>query len=407
VLPANILAIIDMQEPLTLAELAGTDVLLSEDERLIQDTVRRFVREKYLPRAAEFFEKETFPLDLASGLAELGLFGGFLHGYGCAGMNTVSYGLALEELEYGDSALRSFVSVQSSLAMNAIHRYGTDEQKTTLLPQMHDGDVIGCFGLTEPDSGSDPGSMKTRAKKDGASYVLNGSKTWITNAPIAALAIVWAKLDDGTGELGPETIRGFIVERGRPGFETPTIHGKMSLRASPTGEIVLSDCRIPEHNVLPGAKGMLGPLGCLNHARLGIAFGALGAARACYESAVGYARTRIQFGVPIAKKQLVQEKLVRIASSIVQGKLMAIHFARLKDQDRLLPQHPSLAKKVNAAAALEAARTARSILGANGILLAYPAIRHMLNLESVSTYEGTDDVHTLILGRALTGLDAF
>jgi glutaryl-CoA dehydrogenase len=395
-----------MQEPLTLAELAGTDVLLSEDERLIQDTVRRFVREKYLPRAAEFFEKETFPIDLASELAELGLFGGFLQGYGCAGMNTVAYGLALEELEYGDSGLRSFVSVQSSLAMNAIHRYGTEEQRISLLPRMQQGDVIGCFGLTEPDSGSDPGSMKTRARKDGASFVLNGTKTWITNAPIAGLAVVWAKIEQG-GDSGPESIRGFIVERGTPGFETPTIHGKMSLRASPTGEIVLSDCRVPEDSLLPGAKGLLGPLGCLNHARLGIAFGALGAARACYESAVGYARTRIQFGVPIAKKQLVQEKLVRIASSIVQGKLMAIHFARLKDQDRLLPQQPSLAKKANVATALEAARAARSILGANGILLAYPAIRHMLNLESVSTYEGTDEVHTLILGRALTGLDAF
>jgi glutaryl-CoA dehydrogenase len=391
---------------MTLAELAATDALLSEDERLVQDTVRRFVREKYLPRAADFFEKETFPPALARELAELGLFGGFIHGYGCAGMNTVAYGLALEELEYGDSALRSFVSVQSSLAMNAVYRYGTEEQKATLLPKMAKGDSIGCFGLTEPDSGSDPGSMKTRARKDGASYVLNGTKTWITNAPIADLAVIWAKLEQG-GESGPETIRGFLVERGTPGFETPAIHGKMSLRASPTGEIVLSDCRVPEQNLLLGAKGLLGPLGCLNHARLGIAFGALGAARACYESAVAYARTRIQFGVPIAKKQLVQEKLVGVASSIVQGKLMAIHFARLKDQDRLLPQQPSLAKKANVAAALAAARTARSILGANGILLAYPAIRHMLNLESVSTYEGTDEVHTLILGRALTGLDAF
>ncbi len=395
-----------MPEPMPLSALAGTDALLSEDERLIQDTVRRFVRERYLPRAAEFFEKETFPIELASELAELGLFGGFLHDYGCAGMNTVAYGLALEELEYGDSGLRSFVSVQSSLAMNAIHRYGTEEQKSAYLPPMARGEVIGCFGLTEPDSGSDPGSMKTRAKKDGASYVLNGAKTWITNSPIAGLAVVWAKLDEGR-DGGPESIRGFIVERGTPGFETPTIHGKMSLRASPTGEIVLSDCRVPAENLLPGGAGLLAPLGCLNHARLGIAFGALGAARACYETAVSYARTRIQFGVPIAKKQLVQEKLVKVAASIVQGKIMAVHFARLKDQDRLLPQQPSLAKKTNVAAALEAARTARSILGANGILLAYPAIRHMLNLESVSTYEGTDEVHTLILGRALTGLDAF
>jgi glutaryl-CoA dehydrogenase len=390
---------------MTLSELGATDDLLSEDERLMRDTVRRFVRERYLPGAAEFFEKESFPVELASELAELGLFGGFIQGYGCAGMNSVAYGLALEELEYGDSALRSFVSVQSSLAMNAIYRYGSEEQRSTWLPRMRDAKVIGCFGLTEPDSGSDPGSMKMRAKKDGASYVLNGAKTWITNAPIAGLAVVWAKLD-AVGE-GVDAIRGFIVERDTPGFETPTIRGKMSLRASPTGEIVLTDCRVPEENLLPGGKGLLAPLGCLNHARLGIAFGALGAARACFETAVSYARTRIQFGVPIAKKQLVQDKIVRMASSIVQGKLMAIHFARLKDQDRLLPQQPSLAKKANVAAALEAARATRSILGANGILLAYPAIRHMLNLESVSTYEGTDEVHTLILGRALTGLDAF
>jgi len=391
---------------MTLADLAGTEVLLSDDERLIQETVRRFVREKYLPRAADLFERESFPLELVSEMAALGLLGGFLQGYGCAGMNTVAYGLALEELEYGDSALRSFVSVQSSLAMNAIHRYGTEEQRQRWLPRMQSGQIIGCFGLTEPDSGSDPGSMKARARPDGASFVLDGAKAWITNAPIAGLAVVWAKLEDPES-TGTDAIRGFVVERGTPGFETPTIRGKMSLRASPTGEIVLEGCRIPEENMLPDARGLLGPLGCLNHARLGIAFGALGAGRACYEAAVDYARTRIQFGVPIAKKQLVQQKLVTMAAAIVQCKLMAIHFARLKDQGRLLPQQPSLAKKASVAAAVDAAKSARSILGANGILLAYPAIRHMLNLESVATYEGTDDVHTLILGRALTGLDAF
>jgi glutaryl-CoA dehydrogenase len=393
-----------MKEPMTLDALAGADALLSEDERQMQGAVRRFVREKYLPRAAEYFERETFPLELVTEMAELGLLGGFIDGYGCAGMNTVAYGLALEELEYGDSGLRSFVSVQSSLAMNAIHRYGSEEQRQRWLPRMQKGETIGCFGLTEPDSGSDPGSMKTRAVADGASFVLSGAKSWITNAPIAGLAVVWAKLAPGDGA---DAIRGFVVERGARGFETPPIRGKMSLRASPTGEIVLTDCRIPEENMLRGAEGLLGPLGCLNHARLGIAFGALGAARACYETAVDYARTRIQFGGPIARKQLIQQKLVQVASSIVQGKLMAIHFARLKDQGKLLPQQPSLAKKANVAAALEAARTARSILGANGILLAYPAIRHLLNLESVSTYEGTDEVHTLILGRALTGHDAF
>jgi len=391
-----------MQEPMALETLAGVDALLSDDERLVQGAVRRFVREKYLPRAAEFFEQETFPLDLVAEMASLGLLGGFIEGYGCAAMNTVAYGLALEELEYGDSGLRSFVSVQSSLAMNAIYRYGSEEQKQRWLPAMRRGELIGCFGLTEPDSGSDPGSMKARARADGASFVLSGVKTWITNAPIAGLAVVWAKVGEGA-----DSIRGFVVERGMRGFETGTIRGKMSLRASPTGEIVLSECRVPPENVLAGASGLLGPLGCLNHARLGIAFGAAGAARACFETAVQYARTRIQFGVPIAKKQLVQAKLVAMASAIVESKVLAIHFARLKDQNRLLPQQPSLAKKVSVAAALEAARSTRSILGANGILLAYPAVRHMLNLESVSTYEGTDEVHTLILGRALTGLDAF
>ncbi len=395
-----------MRNPLTLSELGGLDALLSEDERMVAESVRRFVRERYLPRAAQLFETESFALDLVPELAELGLFGGFLRGYGCAGMNTVAYGLALEELEYGDSALRSFISVQSSLAMNAIHRYGSDEQKQRWLPRMQRGELIGCFGLTEPDSGSDPGSLQTRAGRDGSSFVLNGTKTWITNAPIAGLAIVWAKLEDDQTK-GADAIRGFVVERGTPGFETLAIRGKMSLRASPTGEIVLNDCRIPLENHLGAAHGLQGPLGCLHHARLGIAFGALGAARACYETAVNYARTRIQFGVPIAQKQLVQDKLVRVASAIVQGKLLALHFGRLKDQDRLLPQQPSLAKKANVACALEAARTARSILGANGILLAYPAIRHMLNLESVSTYEGTDEIHTLLLGRALTGCDAF
>src|SRR6266498_3689774 len=395
-----------MRNPMKLSELGAFDALLSEDERMVTEAVRRFVRERYLPRAAQLFETESCALDLVPELAELGLFGGFLHGYGCAGMNTVAYGLALEELEYGDSALRSFISVQSSLAMNAIHRYGSEEQKERWLPRMQRGELIGCFGLTEPDSGSDPGSLQTRARRDGAGFVLSGTKTWITNAPIADLAIVWAKLEEADVK-GPDAIRCFVVERGTPGFETLPIRGKMSLRASPTGEIILNDCRIPAENHLPTAHGLLGPLGCLNHARLGIAFGALGAARACYETAVNYARTRIQFGVPIAQKQLVQDKLVRVASAIVQGKLLAVHFARLKDQDRLLPQQPSLAKKANVACALEAARTARSILGANGILLAYPAIRHMLNLESVSTYEGTDEVHTLLLGRALTGYDAF
>jgi glutaryl-CoA dehydrogenase len=390
-------------EPLSLDQLISIDPLLTDEERMIRDTVRRFVRERYAPRAADLFAKEEFATDLIPEIAAMGLLGGSLTGYGCAGMNTVAYGLAQQELEYGDSGLRSFVSVQGSLAMWPIWKYGSEEQKQRFLPRMAAAEIIGCFGLTEPDSGSDPGSMTTRARTDGDDYVLNGTKMWITSAPVAHLAVVWAKVDDG----GAESIRGFIVERGMKGFETPTVHGKMSLRASPTGEIVLTDVRVPKANMLPGAVGLKGPLGCLTQARFGISWGALGAARACYDAALSYARERVQFDKPIASKQLIQEQLVEMAMEIAKGQIMALHYARLKDTSGISPIQVSLCKKNNVAWALKIARTARGILGGNGILLDYPVIRHMLNLESVYTYEGTSEVHTLILGNALTGHNAF
>ncbi|MEZ4225594.1 MAG: acyl-CoA dehydrogenase family protein [Polyangiaceae bacterium] len=390
--------------PLTLGALAALDEHLSEDERMIRDTVRRFVRERYLPRAGALFEKGEFPSDLIPEIAELGLLGAGLTGYGCAGMNPVQYGLILQELEYGDSGLRSFVSVQGSLAMFAIWAYGSEEQKNKYLPEMAQAKLIGCFGLTEPDSGSDPGSMLTRARKDGNDWVLTGTKMWITNSPIAHVAVVWAKVDDG----GAESIRGFIVERGMKGFETPTIHGKMSLRSSVTGEITLDEVRVPAANLLPKGEGLRGPLGCLTQARFGISWGALGAAKACFESTVDYARNRVQFGVPIASKQLIQAQFADMASEIIQGDLMVLHYGRLKGkQGKLMPEQVSLCKRNNVRVALEVARRCRAILGGSGILLDYPAIRHMNNLESVYTYEGTHEVHTLVLGKAITGISAF
>jgi glutaryl-CoA dehydrogenase len=393
-----------MRERLSLEKLIAFDDHLSEEERMVRDTVRRFVKERYLPRAAELFAKEEFPTDLIPEIANMGLLGAAIQGYGCAGMSNVMYGLALEELEYGDSGLRSFASVQGSLVMWPISKYASEEQKERFLPRMATGELLGCFGLTEPDSGSDPGSMQTRAKKDGKDYILNGAKMWITSSPVCHLALVWAKIEGG----GPESIRGFIVERGMPGFETPTIHGKMSLRASPTGEIVLTDVRVPEANMLPGVEGLKGPLSCLTTARFGIANGALGAARSCLETAVDYACERVQFGKPIASKQLIQKQLCDMATDIALGKLTWLHFARLKDkQGHLSPVQVSLCKRNNVKISLDVARKARGILGGNGILLEYPVIRHMLNLESVYTYEGTNEVHELILGMALTGHDAF
>jgi glutaryl-CoA dehydrogenase len=387
----------------SLEALAATGPLLSEEERLLQASVRRFVRERYLPRAEELYEREQFPADLIPELAELGLLGASIQGYGCAGMTPRQYGLILEELEYGDSGLRSFVSVQGSLAMYAIAAFGNEAQKTKYLPEMALGKLIGCFGLTEPDSGSDPGSMKTRARRDGGDFVLNGTKMWITNSPLAQLAVVWAKLDDG----GPESIRGFVVERGTKGFETPRIHGKMSLRSSETGEIVLSDCRVPAANMLENKPGLGAPLRCLNEARFGIAWGALGAAKACLECAVNYANERVQFGVPISQKQLIQGTLADAATEIVKAELLAFHFAELKQTGRLMPEQVSLCKRNNVWMALDVARACRGVLGANGILLEYPVIRHMLNLESVYTYEGTHEIHTLVLGKMLTGQSAF
>ncbi len=392
-----------MSEPISVDALSAIDEHLSEDERMVRDTVRRLIRERYLPRAGELYEKEQFPNDLIPEMAEMGLLGAGLKGYGCAGMSAVQYGLILQELEYGDSGLRSFVSVQGSLAMYAIYAYGSEEQKQKYLPEMAKGKMIGCFGLTEPDSGSDPGSMTTRARKDGDSWVLSGTKMWITSSPFAHVAVVWAKVDDGDAA----SIQGFIVERGMKGFETPRIHGKMSLRSSETGEIVLDECRVPEKNRLPNVRGLKGPLGCLTQARFGIAWGAMGAAKACFDATVDYARKRIQFGVPIASKQLTQEKFADMGSEIVKADLLALHFSRMKDKKGISPTQVSLCKRNNVGNALAIARTCRGILGGNGILLEYPVVRHMLNLESVYTYEGTHEIHTLVLGKAFTGLDAF
>lgn len=387
-----------------LDRLTALDDALSESERLVIASVSRFVRERYLPRAASLFEREEFPRDLIPELAELGLLGASLEGYGCAGMSPIEYGLALRELEYGDSALRSFVSVQGSLAMFAIHAFGTEAQKQRLLPELARGKLIGCFGLTEPDSGSDPASMAMRARSDGGGFVLTGTKMWITNAPLADVAVVWAKVDDG----GAESIRGFLVEREHTGFSTPRIQHKMSLRASETGEIVLSECRVPSSAALEHKPGLGAPLRCLSEARFGIAWGALGAARACFETALRYTGERSQFGAPLAARQLVQARLADMASAIATAELTTLHFARLKAaRGKLLPEQVSLCKRQSAKVALDVAREARSLLGANGILLDYPAIRHMLNLESVLTYEGTHEIHTLTLGRALTGENAF
>ncbi|HTK10226.1 MAG TPA: acyl-CoA dehydrogenase family protein [Ktedonobacteraceae bacterium] len=383
----------------TPGDLYNLDHSLSEEERLVRDSVRKFVQERVLPIIGEHFEAATFPRSLVHEVADLGLLGMHLQGYGCAGMNAVCYGLACQELEAGDSALRSFVSVQGSLAMFPILAFGSEEQKAHWLPRMAQGEVIGCFGLTEPDAGSDPSAMSTTARRDGESYVLNGTKMWITNGSIADLAVVWARAEDG--------IRGFLVEQGTPGLSTSDIKHKLSLRASVTSELHFADCRIPVANMLPGVRGMRGPLSCLNEARYGIAWGATGAARACFEAALDYALTRVQFKRPIASFQLVQRKLALMATELVKAQLLALQLGRLKDEGLLHPVQISIAKRNNVREALETAREARSILGANGITLEYPISRHMNNLESVFTYEGTDDVHTLIIGQALTGINAF
>ena len=380
------------------------DELLDPEERAARDLVAQFVDREYLPIVGKHFRNGTFPTAVIPQLAEMGVFGATLKGYGCAGMSNVGYGLILQELERGDSGLRSFASVQSSLCMWPIYTYGSEEQKERWLPGMAKGKLIGCFGLTEPDFGSDPGGMRTRAKKDGDAWVLNGSKMWITNGSIADVAVVWAKVDDG----GAESIKGFLVEKGMPGFVAKEIHGKFSLRASFTSELAFQDVRVPAKNVLPGVQGLKGPLSCLNHARMGIAFAVMGAAVACFEGAREYTLGRSQFGKPLASFQLTQLKLADMLQEIVKGQLLAWRLAKLKDEKgKASPEQVSLCKRNNVKAALEIARMARNMYGANGISDEYPPVRHMLNLESVFTYEGTHEMHTLILGKGITGLDAF
>jgi len=372
---------------------------LSVDERLLRDTVRQFVADRILPDVSQWFEEGTIPTDLAKEMGSLGMLGMHLDGYGCAGMSAVDYGLACLELEAGDSGTRSFVSVQGSLAMFPIWAYGTEEQKQQWLPGMAAGEIIGCFGLTEPDSGSDPGSMRTNARKDGDDWILNGAKMWITNGSIADVAVVWAQTDEG--------VRGFIVPTDTAGFSAPDIHHKLSLRASVTSELILEDVRLPGDALLPGVAGLKGPLSCLSEARYGILWGAVGAARACYEAALDYAKSREQFGGPIAGFQLTQRKLVEMMVGVNRGLLVALHIGRKKDAGTLDSAHISFGKFDNVRMALNVAREARGILGANGITLEYPVIRHMNNLESVITYEGTHEIHTLILGQAITGINAF
>jgi glutaryl-CoA dehydrogenase len=380
-------------------DLLRIDDQLTAEERLVRDTVRAYVAEKVMPHIADWFEAGTLPRELVPELGKLGLLGMQLTGYGCAGMGAVAYGVACREMEAADSGMRSLVSVQGSLAMYPIWRYGSDEQKEEWLPRMAAGEAIGCFGLTEPDHGSDPGSMTTMAKPDGNGWVLTGTKMWITNGSIADVAVVWAKAPDG--------IRGFLVPRGARGFTTRTIHKKLSLRASVTAELNLDGVKLPADAMLPGVSGLKGPLSCLTEARFGIAWGAVGAARACLEAAAGYARTREQFGKPIGAFQLTQGKLAWMLADLTKAQLLALHLGRMKEQGALTPQQVSLGKMANVRAAIDIARQARTILGASGITLEYPVIRHANNLESVLTYEGTEEIHALALGHAITGLAAY
>ncbi len=381
-------------------ELYDIDSLLTDEEREMRSVVRRWVEKRVKPEVAEWFEKGEIPArELARELGDLGVLGMHLEGYGCAGTSAVAYGLACTELEAGDSGIRSLVSVQGSLAMKAIHAFGSEEQKNEWLPRMASGEVIGCFGLTEPDVGSNPAGMRTTAKRDGSDWVLNGAKMWITNGSVADVAVVWARTDAG--------VQGFIVPAGTPGFTAPAIHRKLSLRASVTSELVLDDVRLPADAVLPGVSTLRGPLTCLSEARFGIIFGAMGAARDCLEAALDYGVDRVQFDRPIAGYQLTQKKYAEMALEFGKGMLLALHLGRLKDQGVLRPEQVSTGKMNNTRQALEIARECRSILGANGVTLEYPVIRHMNNLESVYTYEGTYEMHTLVIGEALTGLAAF
>ncbi|HEX5192413.1 MAG TPA: acyl-CoA dehydrogenase family protein [Solirubrobacteraceae bacterium] len=380
-------------------DFLGIDRQLSDEERDIRDTVRAFVTDRVLPDVGDWFEAGTIPIELARELGRIGVMGMHLDGYGCAGASATAYGLTCLELEAGDSGIRSLVSVQGSLAMFAIWRWGSEEQKQEWLPQMAAGEVIGCFGLTEPDAGSDPGSMRTRARRDGSDWVLHGQKMWITNGSVADVAVVWARTDDG--------IRGFLVPKDSKGFTTQEIHKKLSLRASVTSELLLDDVRLPQSAMLPEVSSLRGPLSCLDEARYGIVWGAAGAARACLEAALDYAKERTVFGKPIAATQIQQSKLAQMALEVNRATLLALHLGRMKDAGQLRPEQVSMGKLGNVNAALEVARTARQILGANGITLEYPVIRHMNNLESVVTYEGTADVHALVIGGALTGTSAF
>ena len=383
----------------SVADLVDVDSLLSDEERLIQRTVRQFVTDNVRPNIATWFADGISPRELAPELGKLGLLGMHLTGYECAGTNAVSYGLACLELEAGDSGLRSFVSVQGSLAMYSIWRWGSEEQKQEWLPRMAAGSVIGCFGLTEPDHGSNPAGMTTRAVRDGDDWILTGNKLWITNGSIADVATVWARTEDG--------IRGFLVPRGTPGFATVDVHGKLSLRASTTSELVLDEVRLPDSARLPEARGLSGPLSCLNEARFGIIFGAMGAARDCLDSTLDYATTREQFDRPIAGFQLTQAKLADMAVELAKGLVLALHLGRLKDAGTLRPEQVSVGKLNSVREALEIARTCRTILGAAGITTEFPVLRHANNLESVLTYEGTEEIHTLAIGQALTGISAY
>jgi glutaryl-CoA dehydrogenase len=379
-------------------DLLDIDALLTDEERQIRDLARDWVRGRILPEVEDWYERGEFPArELAKELGELGFFGMQLPGIGDLG--SVAYGLVELELEAGDSGLRSFVSVQSALAMYAIFAFGSDEQKAAWLPRMAAGDAIGCFGLSEPDSGSDPGSMRTFARRDGDDWVLSGTKMWITNGSCSDVAVVWAGTDHG--------IRGFVVPTDTPGFSAPEIHKKLSLRASVTSELVMDDVRLPADAMMPGVEGLKGPLSCLNEARFGIVWGVMGSARSCFETALTYAKERVQFDRPIGSFQLTQKKLTDMALELSKGTLLAYHLGRMKEEDRLRPEHVSIGKLNNTREAIAIARTCRGILGANGITLEYPIMRHMTNLESVLTYEGTEEIHTLVIGQALTGLRAF
>ena len=376
------------------------DSLLSEQELLVRQTARQFVEDRVIPLVRDCFRDARFPKELIPEIGRLGFLGANLEGYGCAGMSNVEYGLVMQELERADSGLRSFASVQGALVMYPILTYGTDEQKNRWLPKLQTGEALGCFGLTEPGFGSNPAGMQTRAKKDGDHWILNGEKTWITSGSVADVAIVWARAEDG--------IRGFLVERGTPGFTSSEIHGKLSMRVSVTASLAFSDCRVPASAMLPGAKGLKGPLGCLSQARFGIGWGVLGAAMDCYETARQYSILRKQFDDrPIASHQLVQEKLAWMITEITKAQLLALHCGRLKDQGKLEPAHISMLKRNNVAIALECARLSRDLLGANGIMDEYPIMRHMCNLETVKTYEGTDHIHALVIGERVTGVAAY